>query len=411
MPQAWRSRATITALAVLAGAGTVHSQTLRPRLPTLSAQGLGLPQGGVVVEALSRDTGVPMAREGDHALTAEQVDSIEASLASAIEFGESDPTGFLKALRWQLDYPELAAEAVRKGSPIAMNAGSAGSALNKRLFDDILGRVPKEEPLRRKRLELQAKHLRDLVENLLPENRIISLYADASVRGALESDTGNARAGTGAIGIALQKGEASIAFSAVVASSLDTVKSNPGPIILSPATGKGRLSSFQLDVRSPHFPARHRGRPIRLPGLHTYLTGSNSTWTALNTQGTRITSNATVIGLGGLAYYDIIRTRLLHTDVSMSAELGYSFRWLKGNAGVDDSLRLAALGTTEKSFSGPELGFQVTAGAVVAGVQYYIYGDHGGDARVADLTNGQLIIGVGITGNVLRGPESIAKSE
>jgi hypothetical protein len=402
----WPGR-LLMCIGVVAGARDARCQTLRPRSPAVSIGEFGLRASQVTAAAASDQIQGIFALSQEEQPTDEQLNQIEVGLQSAIEFASTDSRNFLKALRWQRDYPEVAAQAA-KSSAIAQKAMWASIALN----DDLLKKALQKAPdVQRHRIEFAAKELRRLVSKLLPQDLLISLYADANLRGAFEGDSGDARAGTGAFGIALQKGEASLAFSAVVASSVDTVDANPGPLILSPGTGRGRLASFQIDLRSPHLHLSPKSRNVRTLGLHSYLSGSNSIWSGLTTSDTRITENATVLGFGILAYHDIARTRFLKTDIALSAEAGWSIRWLKGNAGVDDSLRRAVLKTAESSFNGGELGFQVNAGAVAVGVQYYIYGDHNGKARVPNLTSGQLIIGVGITGNMLQGPATPTEVE
>ncbi len=290
-------------------------------------------------------------------------------------------------------------------SAVALDGGSSTT-----LLDSLKLASPDAEP----KVRDDLREIRRILGTFTGDVLVGALFAQGSVKGAVSGGSDAAAAGTGSVGLRASRKGWSISGLVTVASSIDTLRDGFGSFLLTPASGKSSLSTMLIDFNTPHLGEIVPRLPYRFlwPALHVYLAGANSTWEARFISGEPAETTfqhrpAAVLGLGTLLNWRLFRGRILDTPVQMNVETGYAHRWLKGDVFSDTTFVRAALGvsadTVSMAWGAWESGFQMSVGAVTAGVQYYWINGHDNRKFVSGLTNGQLVIAIAVSGEVVKG--------
>ena len=220
-------------------------------------------------------------------------------------------------------------------------------------------------------------------------SKVVAIFADGTIRGVTTGESDADVVGTGALGVSMKDDHYTIAATITIASSRDTVTSDYGTSILAPGGGNA-LASGLLDARLHSRDWWQR--------LHFYGSANQSDWLLPDSSVT----TAVAIGFGALLYKDLVSGMLASSGVRVSVEAGWSFRWLTGDVANQDG-QLEQLGITERFFTGPELGMQITFGRVTAALQFYYYWSDKPDPHIDGLTHGQLSAGINIAADVITG--------
>ena len=303
---------------------------------------------------------------------------------------------FLKYLRaYEID-PEI----VSVSTSEARAAGYAITAMDESRVRELLKKVGDESQQRSIRSEINE--IRARINEALGNRNILAIYADGTIRGALNGTGDSEAAGTGSVGLGVAFANGwRLSSSIGIASSVDTVSSSFGGVVLVPGAGKGRLTSVIVDASTPKFKAK--GPAI---GAFGYISAASSVWRVADTGTVVFEENASVVGVGSGLYWDLLKGRLLN-DVGISLRLGVAGRFLQGDIGQNDRPRIVALnGSPKRSFWGLEAGLGMQVGGILAGVQYYSLGRGESDTRIPSLTGGQIVVGIGIAAPVVSGPMS-----
>jgi hypothetical protein len=239
----------------------------------------------------------------------------------------------------------------------------------------------------------------------------VILFATGTVReslGTAESakDDGKQPLGTGALGASMRTGFGLVTANVNIVSSENVVEGNFGPTVLSPGAGAS-LSAALLDFRlrgTRQIPTSgnedRRGFRIPVPTPnHLYLTAASSRWRA-GTDTTAAAVHTTVLGAGALWERALVEASLSETEIALRVEGGFSGRLVGGDAFRNGFINAAMDGA--RVVGGLEGGFSLTFGRVTAATQLYLYGGEGG-AKVDRLTGLQMVAGLSVSGEFLRG--------
>jgi hypothetical protein len=309
---------------------------------------------------------------------------------------------------------DLVSAAAKDGNVVAQQALIAAVALDLVTSSKLLDSLFKLDRGVALSVQSDLREIRRLLSAYTGNELIGALLAQGSIRGAIAGSGEESGAGTGSVGFSAARKGWTLTGLVTVASSVDTIRDGFGSFLLTPATGKGSLSTFLVDFYTPSFGQifPNLPKPDFWPALHTYLAGANSTWEAgiVRSPGADTTierQSAGVLGVGLLANWRILRGRLLNTPVQVNVETGFSKRWLRGNIFADTTFIRGALrypgDDVPASWGAWETGFQMTVGAVTAGVQYYWINGKNNERFVSGLTSGQLVIALGVAGEVVSG--------
>jgi hypothetical protein len=312
--------------------------------------------------------------------------------AALARFARTHPEAIATAARHRAQFPAEAGREVTLAGDLAAEAVDlALSAADAAWMKRLMGNLPDtaDAPV----LEAAAILLRAAVDSATgtaATGPVVEVYASGDVRGVLgQSSGGSATTGTGSLGFSFATHTAVYTAMVAVASTQDSVTSNYGATVLTPATG-GSLKSALLDVRWRRAPFLHT--------IHVYAAYASSLWRYTNQKGELTTQNATTVGLGGLWYHNLQDGNIGETPFQVSVEGGVALRFLAGDVGSDAVARDSTLRTTAKTFFGAEIGFQIVFGRVTGSAMfYYLMGP-----RVAGVTRGQIAIGFSAAADFVR---------
>lgn len=231
----------------------------------------------------------------------------------------------------------------------------------------------------------------------------VAVYIDGAIRGVStgDQDQTDAVTGTGSLGVGVTTQRVDYLASIVVASTADTIASDPGTFILTPVSGQS-LRSGLIDVH-------HRtlfGKPLGVPfGLHAYGFASQA---RLLRPSDSTVAGVVVAGMGTLLRHDIVKGNLSgqsDNHVRLSVEGGPSFRIVAGDvgAGLRKAFRQEVFGSPSRFYGGLELGLQVEFGVVTGAFALYFYDDFSKNSSVPGVTGGQLVASFAIGGPVFTG--------
>jgi hypothetical protein len=209
----------------------------------------------------------------------------------------------------------------------------------------------------------------------------VSVFADGIARAALTDGDAGTGSGSGALGIRFAADTWSAAATISVTSSADTLSQRVGSSVLLP--GSGASPSGSIEYRGPLGP--------ELPlGILWYGGFSQAIW-ASATESAR----AGVLGVGGL-YTHSIEGVADNERYAMLFEFGLAGRFIGGDVGSRESLRMDLLGTADRFFWGGEGAVQLVANRVTAALRaYWLRGD-----PVDGLTGFQMAFSLRIEGAI-----------
>lgn len=371
--------------------GEIRGQILRPH----ASESVTLPPVDGRVSWVSVSLAPAAGVSGFQVIDDAQV----AGMRAAARFAEDSTAVLFSLLKAYADHHEIFDSAAAKQNERARHTIYAATAVNPKALEDFLARLQTGKPEARREANAIVRALKGL------GGTIVSLFAEGTIRSAIDgpTDGGTSSAGTGSLGLAVDwANDWHLSVSVAVASSVDTVRDEVGAIVLVPAAGRGRLSTFLMEGTTPVYVRRK----LQL-GSYWYVAGGNSLW-EVDSSGTSLRRSTSVVG-AGLGFYRKLLppSRLLNTDISAAVRAGVAARWIQGDAAQDDSFLAQALdGSSDKSYIGLEAGLEFQIGAVLAGVQWYRLGKGSDDTSIPGLTGGRLVIGLSVSGNVVSGPVS-----
>ena len=319
--------------------------------------------------------------------------AVAATWTLAEQYSREHPEAFDKALRLANDHPK-AFEAAVKATPIQHDAVAASLAIIASdevnlakalagLASDSASLANAAEAARK----LAAGYDRFAVAR--GEKTFVSVFADGNIRGVATGSADNSLAGTGVLGVRIQKPRSIWTAAVNVASTIDTVTEQFGELILLPGTGSDLLSGV-VDAQF---------RYTEDWGLHVYLSGSKSLWEV--DPATHATSTIAVLGIGATGVRDIYQKTFGANRVGLSLEGGLSLRRIAGDIGTEDAIRTTILGTGKKTFVGIEAGARVTFNSVTAALQFYGF-PASSENRVRGLTGGQFAAGFSVQASIFQ---------
>lgn len=396
-----------------------RAQTLTPQNvpllsgPTIQAaseqliDGLSQPFGGAGVSIKA------FVAETDKAKAQAEAKDIPLMTADLVRALRDDPTAIVTQVRLAGEHFDLVKAAADNPKPnrTAQHAMLASLALDRSSKEKLLHTLSDADSAAALRVRSDLEEARRLLGIYTGDQWSAALLAQGSVRGAAAGDSAEGSAGAGSVGLNMTKGDWTVSGLITVASSVDTLRSGFGAFLLTPASGKGSLSTALVDIYTPRIPRPWRWIPRGLmPSLHAYAAGANSTWGIRDLADTTtfVFKQAAVLAWGALGNWQIVRGRLLNVPLQVNVETGYSYRYLKGDVFADTLFIKRALYAPsatkfDRSWGAWETGFQMRIGAVSAGVQYYWVNGHEDREFITGLTNGQLVIGIAVSGDVVSG--------
>jgi hypothetical protein len=241
---------------------------------------------------------------------------------------------------------------------------------------------------------------------------VLVVFADGNVRNVV-SENGDATSPSGALGMTYRGTRFVVSGLVNVASRVDTVTREFGASMLPPAAGQA-FNSGLLDVRLAHVLRGRAGCPpsggsyrCRV-GAHGYLSASQARWaTAQDADGTtRAATNVPIWGTGLGLYYNFFNGRLSApaTDpssedptarrtqsASMTLDVGFVSRSIRGDFSADRETRQRLIGTTRTTFPGFEVGLGLRYNEINAGLTYYRMA-----GTVPGFSRGQVVAGVSL---------------
>lgn len=242
-----------------------------------------------------------------------------------------------------------------------------------------------------------------------PDTVDISLNADGNVKSLISNSNSTNSEATGNIGIDVVRKWDRIATDEKtnqsfrvpkmefyrafinIASTVDTLKSNFGSIVLTPASGK----QFTSGLMEYYF--KYLCRSKFKIGIHVYASGSSSNWKYGDTS-----KLATVFGGGILLTKDIVQDRDEKNPIFFGVEIGLSYRGIFGNVTNDKLFYEKMMGTTGTSFLGFEGGLRITFSQITAAIHGYWLNDISGKKKIDGITGFQLTGGISISGAIFK---------
>jgi hypothetical protein len=326
-------------------------------------------------------------------------DAIAKELERVARWVRDNPAEFDEALALSIDYPEAFSRGAQDSTSAEYAAAVALlTATNDRL-EELMTRV---QPADTTRLAADVVALRRALETSIDRATQITVFADGNIKGAAQGESGEGPVGTGSIGLTVSRRRNFWTAMVAIASTADTVSDGFGAAMLSPGSGKPLFSGL-LDLR-------------RKP-WHLYAMTSKSTW-RLTTEPETLTVNdqisivpadtsvldAVTFGAGGLYFWDLVNGYVGQNYVSLKIEVGLSLRWLTGDvAFVEEHELIENLGTRIRHFIGFEGGMQISFGRVTGAIQVYWMRGLTGRADAVGLTEGQIVGGLSVAGDIFRG--------
>lgn len=234
------------------------------------------------------------------------------------------------------------------------------------------------------------KSIKFLNEYSTSDSALVLVFADGNVKGMVSNNENNQTSTTGSLGISVIKKKITWNASINIASTVDTIKSDFGTIVLNPASGK-RFTSGLLE-----FYARDLIEKYKI-GFHGYASGSSSNW-EIDSE----TKSATVFGLGALMVKDIVNSSTAENSIAFGFEFGPTYRGIFGNISIDNEIYEKALGTSGKNFLGAEGGLFIRFNHITAGLQGYLLYDIENNKQIDGITSFQITGGISISGSIFK---------
>ena len=237
---------------------------------------------------------------------------------------------------------------------------------------------------------------------------IVQVFGDANVRSVVSSAS-DATNATGSIGMRYY-GPSWVAVGSIsIAGPSDTLTNSFGSTLLPPASGRA-FNAGLIDLRLRQLPYLGQYRYLTHVGFRVYGSASSSIWaledTIQSSDHGPIPPQAfevPVWGMGAGLYYQFFGGSINDSNyVAMLLDVGWAKRNLRGDLFSDgrkelgrEEVRLALLGSSERAYSGLELGLSMVFNGLKAGMTYYYFG-RGNKPHVDGLTGGQVVAGIGI---------------
>ena len=234
------------------------------------------------------------------------------------------------------------------------------------------------------------KGIKFLDEYTSSDSAMVFVFADGNVKGLVSNTENNQTSTTGAIGISVIKKNITWNASINIASTIDTLNSDFGSIILNPSSGK-QFTSGLLE-----FYARNLIKKYNI-GFHGYASGSSSNWSKNDT-----TKAASIFGLGALMTYDIVNSSTGENEIAFGFEFGPSYRGVFGNISNDEQFYENILGTKGQHFLGLEGGLNIRFNHITAGIQGYLLYDVEQGHKIDGVTSFQITGGISISGSIFK---------
>lgn len=305
-----------------------------------------------------------------------------AAFAQANAVARDSAADFLRVLNAATRAPELV---VPGAGEVKMAVRVALIAASNDQFEALLSLIP---PAFKQALRQERAFLLAAIDGLTTSDAAV--FADGSIRGNAKGENGSG-VGTGSLAVAIRRGRLHWYTAVAVASTADTVTDGFGSVLLSPGGGRA-LSSGVVDV--------HVGEVFGAWGLHSYASVAHSLWAVDDTA-----RSVTILGVGALLNKQIGAGAIAGSIVSVSGDIGLSFRVMDGDVlKVPDDIRLRDIGTKERFFWGLEAGATIQVGQLVGGIQLYHMWPKNQADRVAGISGLQLVAGFSVKGELFRGP-------
>ena len=230
-----------------------------------------------------------------------------------------------------------------------------------------------------------------IVGRLRKDSMVVSVFGNGNVKTAIADTTGATRV-QGALGVVRSTCAADFTVQLNVAATSDTIRGNFGTTLLAPATG-GFLKAGLVDFRAADAVRIGSGRI----GIHVYTTASTSDWEVPGPD--TLVFQATVLGLGGGVYKQLLRNDFDGTFVAVGLEIGAAYRGLYGDLVSDrnDAARVSMLGSEAQHFIGLEVGFSLQVSQLRGGLHFYYFPR----TDIAGLGRGQVVAGFALQGGLI----------
>jgi hypothetical protein len=306
-------------------------------------------------------------------------------------FAETRATELSDAIDLAVRYPRAFGALLATGDSAALAASIALTARRTESLASALARWFSTNPKEREEAARAATATDKAAQAALPEPSAmaVQVFADGNIRGVATGGKDKANTATGALGLKLVTRKTIWTASLNIASSADTARTSFGERILLPNSG-GQLFSGLFDVR--HLISERSG-------LHSYLSVSRMIW--FDSAASR-TSSASVLAPSVTWFHDIARGKVGDNAVGLTFEVGFTARFLEGDARqLPDTTRRRLLSTDVATFWGIEMGSQITFGIITAGMEFYLFGAR--DRKVAGLTSGQVAAAFSIQSAIFSG--------
>ncbi len=215
----------------------------------------------------------------------------------------------------------------------------------------------------------------------------VKIFLDGNLRGIAngENNSDETTNASGMVGLEVASDKSVINLAVNIASSIDSIGTNFGSIVLNPYSGRSFQSGL-LDVRLKQFP------------LHTYFSVSNLFF---KTESNRET--ASILYYGASYYHSIFSGDVGNNKVEAFWETGLGFRHISGNAANNSDFYQEIFKTDRKFFPGLEGGIQIGFNDLTAGIQVYYLLDGDKDQNINDISGLQITGGVGFRGAFFKG--------
>lgn len=331
---------------------------------------------------------------------AKSADDTVRAWESAANFARDSASGVFQAWNLTSTFPD-AANALRKANdPAQLTLDKALLSRDQQKLDPILKAL--KDSVQREQVRRDARYLVSRLDEILiqfGQSPTIVLFAEGDVRGVATGDSTKGGTGSGQLGATLVVTQGVFQVGIAVASTVDTVRAGWGNSVLAPGTGQslrsGTASFFWKTV------------PWNVPKLRFYGSVSTYHWNAIDKSvpatADTITADASTFGLGALVRGEPGCCRVLDNPVTLAFEAGVALRNVNGNVAGKPSFRKLVLGTTRRTFVGPELGMQLAFGKVTGSLAaYYLVPKR--DEHVDGLTDFQIVAAFTASSEIFRGP-------
>lgn len=234
----------------------------------------------------------------------------------------------------------------------------------------------------------------------------IAIFATGDVLGAINNQGGANSSSqnviaSGSVGFRAVWTKDILVAKVAVASTQDTIKSNFGGSLLSPA--KGASGSFLFEwYRKLDYPR------LGKPWLHLYGAFATSLWGVDTSASNPLYRTTNSVSAGCLLNWMLLNSQVAQTPVSLNAEVGFGLRHMDGDVrsllkgGADSTTFLKAFPTGKSSFVGPEGGVTLSVGDVIASFHAYYFIPRKNES-IDGLTRLQFTFGISVNAAVITG--------